>query len=375
MRTLPLLILALLLMNFTVKEKGFVLKGNTKNIPQGEMIYLKVLDPNTGGFTAIDSTKLKNNNFEFKGNTLYPTYALLELSKDVTELVVLEDGVISFTYDYDNELGTSATGTKNNNQLNAFHNSIKKVQKEANQYRDANQEILTKAITDNDQEVLERLSSEFKVYISQINDIITNQLRDYSDTYTSAVILYQRLDNKNIDIKEAKTYYNRYKDDVKYSNIGLAIKKLIETSAVAPDMDTLVKVGDKAIDVMGEDPDGRLLTLYRNLGKVTLVHFWAPWCPSCHETLPVIRALHEEFKDQGLTIFSIALDEENEEWTESIKKEKLDWLHIANVYEIQQKYGVKNIPTVFVLDQEGTVININHLDNNLQELIKQQLSK
>lgn len=372
MRTIPLILTALLLMNFTTKDKGYVIKGTTKNIPQGEMIYLKVLDPNTNSFNAIDSTRLKNDRFSFKGSTDYPSYALLELSKDATEIVVLEDGEINFMYDYNDELGTSTTGTKNNNQLNYFHNSIKKVQKDANQYRDENQDILTKAITDNDQVVLEKLSNEFKVYISQINDIITTQLRDYSDTFTSAVILYQRLDNKNIDPKEAKTYYDRYKENIKHSNIGLGIKKLIETP---PPTGTLVKVGDKAIDISGLNPEDREISLYNNLGKVTLLHFWAPWCPSCHETLPIIRELNELYHNKGLNIFSIALDENKQEWIDTIKKEQLNWFHIANLYEIQMQYGVKNIPTVFVLDEEGTVIDINHLDNNIKEIIEHQLQQ
>ncbi|MDM1379831.1 TlpA disulfide reductase family protein [Myroides marinus] len=372
MRTIPLILTALLLMNFTIKDKGYVIKGTTKNIPQGEMIYLKVLDPNTNSFNAIDSTRLKNDRFQFKGSTTYPSYALLELSKDATEIVVLEDGEIVFTYDYNDELGTSTTGTKNNNQLNYFHNSIKKVQKEANKYRDDNQDILTKAITDNDQVVLERLSSEFKVYISQINDIITTQLKDYSDSFTSAVILYQRLDNKNIDPKEAKTYYDRYKENIKHSNIGLGIKKLLETP---PETSTLVKVGDKAIDVSGQNQEGKEISLYNSLGKVTLLHFWAPWCPSCHETLPIIRNLYQEFHAQGLNIFSIALDEDKQEWIDTIAKEKLNWNHIANLYEIQIQYGVKNIPTVFVLDKNGKVIDINHLDNNVSEIIQQELNR
>ncbi|MCC9044186.1 AhpC/TSA family protein [Myroides sp. M-43] len=371
MKTIPLLITALMLISFTPKDKGYLLKGSTKNVPQGEMIYLKVLDPNTNSFNTIDSTRLKNNIFEFKGNTEYPTYALLQLSKDVTEIVVLEDGEINFKYDLNDDLGTSATGTKNNNQLNAFHNSIKKVQKDANHYRDINQDILTKAITDNDKEILEKLSQEFKVYVGQINDIITNQLKDYSDTYTSAVILHQRLDNQNIEPKEARIYYNRYKEDIKKSNIGLGIKKLIDNSS----SQTLIQVGDKAIDIRGNSPEGKEISLYNSLGTITLLHFWAPWCPSCHETLPVIKELNKQYQDRGLNIFSVALEENTQEWIDTIKKEELNWFHIANLYEVQLQYGVKNIPTVFILDKNGVVIDVNHLENNLKQIIEQELDR
>ncbi|AJA69848.1 thioredoxin, putative [Myroides odoratimimus] len=371
MRTLPLVIIAFLLMSFTIKDKGFLIKGIAKNIPEGEMIYLKVLNPETNNFDAIDSVRLKNNSFEFKGNTTYPTYALLELSENVTELVVLENGIINFQYDYNDDLSTSAIGTKNNNELNAFHNNIKRVQKKANAYRDANQDLLTQAIKDNNREVLERLSNEFKVYVKDINDIITNQLTQHSNSFTSSVILFQRIDNKNIDTNEAKLYYNQLADNIKQSNIGIAIKNLLDNSAA----NTLVKIGDKALDISGKDPNGEVISLYDNLGKVTIIHFWAPWCPACHETLPTIKSIYEKYHDKGLNIFSIALDDNKEEWIESIQKEGLNWLHIYNLYEIQLQYGVKNIPTVFVLDENGTVIDINHLEVDFDQLLTKYLGK
>ncbi|MEK6492668.1 TlpA disulfide reductase family protein [Myroides odoratimimus] len=369
MRTLPLVIIAFLLMSFTIKDKGFLIKGTTKNIPEGEMIYLKVLDPQTNNFNAIDSVQLRNNSFEFEGNTTYPTYALLELSENVTELVVLENGIINFQYDYNDDLSTSTIGTKNNNELNAFHNNIKRVQKEANAYRDANQDILTQAIKDNDREILERLSNEFKVYVKNINDIITDQLTQHSNSFTSSVILFQRLDNKNIDPNEAKSYYNQLADPIKKSNIGVAIKNLLDNSSVS----TLIKVGDKALDISGEDPNGKTISLFESLGEITLVHFWAPWCPACHETLPIIKSIYEKYHTKGLNIFSIALDDNKEEWVESIQKEDLNWLHISNLYEIQMQYGVKNIPTVFILDKNGTVIDINHLEINFDTLLNKYL--
>lgn len=45
------------------------------------------------------------------------------------------------------------------------------------------------------------------------------------------------------------------------------------------------------------------------LGKVTVVNFWAPWCPPCRKEIPGFIRLQERLGPKGLQIVGVALDE------------------------------------------------------------------
>jgi len=45
------------------------------------------------------------------------------------------------------------------------------------------------------------------------------------------------------------------------------------------------------------------------LGKVTVLNFWAPWCPPCRKEIPGFIRLQERLGAQGLQIIGVALDE------------------------------------------------------------------
>lgn len=369
MKYTSVLLAALLFMSFTPKEKNYKIKGDAKNVKEGEMIYLKVLDPNTRQFISIDSTAIQKENFEFNGNAELPTYGLLTLSPEATDIIVLEKGNINVKFDSNDFTKTSITGTKNNDDLNAFYSKVKHYQKEASNYKEENQEILTSAIKDNDSVVLNKLSQEFSGFVEKLNNVITNQVTSNPNSFTSAIVIHQRLENENIDTKEAGYYYNNFSEDIKSSNLGLAIKRILDNQK-----ETNIEIGSVVPNVEGKNENDQKISLQDNLGKVTILHFWAPWCPSCHESLPRVKELNTKYHKRGLNVFSVALTEDMDEWKETIATENLAWSHIIDTMDIATQFGVRTIPTVFVLDQNGVVLDINHLDNNLDPLIEEQLN-
>lgn len=370
MKYTPVLLAAMLFMSFTPKDKTFKIKGDAKNVKEGEMVYLKVLDPNTHQFVSVDSTPIHKENFEFKGTAKQPIYAMLTMSPQANDIIFLEEGHINVKFDSNDLNKTSITGTKNNNELNAFYSKVKQYQSEANNYKEQNQEILTNAIKDNDSLTLSKLSQEFKGYVEKLNNVITDQVSDNPNSYTSAIVIHQRLENENIEPSEAGYYYNNFSEDIKSSNLGLAIKRILDNQK-----ETNIEIGSVVPKVEGMNENNQKISLQDNLGKVTILHFWAPWCPSCHESLPRVKELNTKYHDKGLNVFSIALTEDTDEWKDTIKTEALTWSHIVDQINLATQFGVRTIPTVFVLDKNGVVLDINHLEYNLDTIIEKELNK
>lgn len=43
-------------------------------------------------------------------------------------------------------------------------------------------------------------------------------------------------------------------------------------------------------------------------GKLTVVNFWATWCPPCVEEMPELSLIHREFSPKGVNVIGLAID-------------------------------------------------------------------
>jgi thiol-disulfide isomerase/thioredoxin len=44
-------------------------------------------------------------------------------------------------------------------------------------------------------------------------------------------------------------------------------------------------------------------------GDIRVVNFWATWCPPCIREIPLLVEIQDEYRDRGVTIIGIAVDE------------------------------------------------------------------
>ncbi len=98
------------------------------------------------------------------------------------------------------------------------------------------------------------------------------------------------------------------------------------------------------------------VTLSSLRGQVTLLDFWATWCPPCRKSLPETQALAREFGGKGLAVMTIS-DEEPATIAAFLKSNHYTFPAYRDAAGAAGKaYKVTAIPTLVVLDRKGRLV-------------------
>lgn len=148
--------------------------------------------------------------------------------------------------------------------------------------------------------------------------------------------------------------------------------------------ETGLNIGQKAPDLVFNNPDGKEIKLSSLKGKVVLIDFWASWCGPCRRENPEIVKAYKKFKDEkfkngkGFTVYSYSLDKNIEAWKTAIEKDKLEWeFHTSDLKgwsaEGAQSYGVRSIPMNYLINGDGVIIAKNLRGETLEAALKKYL--
>jgi peroxiredoxin len=106
-------------------------------------------------------------------------------------------------------------------------------------------------------------------------------------------------------------------------------------------------------DLLGNDIH---LSDYKN--KVVLLTFWATWCPPCREEMPVLQRLHNKMAGRDFIILAVSVDHAG--------PAKVNDFLIKGGYTFKvlldaqnraaSKYAVAAIPTAFLIDKKGKIV-------------------
>ncbi len=127
--------------------------------------------------------------------------------------------------------------------------------------------------------------------------------------------------------------------------IGSAAALAAEEGEPAPDF---------SLPSIHEDqPEIRLADL---AGKVVYIDFWASWCAPCLISLPQYNALYHRYRDQGLELIGINVDDPIEDGLDFLADTPLDFPIPADPSgDMMELYNVFGMPTSFLIGRDGNI--------------------
>jgi len=154
-------------------------------------------------------------------------------------------------------------------------------------------------------------------------------------------------------------------------------KKTVSPKGMPQEITTVNKTGFKiAPEFSLKDVNGAEKKLSDFKGKVLIIDFWATWCPPCRQEIPHFVSLYSQYKDQGLEIIGISLDQDSGRVLPGfIESNSINYTILAGNEEVTDLYGgIAAIPTTFIIDKDGN-IRKKYVGYNEKEVFEKEIKE
>jgi peroxiredoxin len=321
---LSLVIIAVMAISCSEKY-NLIVTGTVEGVPSGKIYLQKFVNKM---FFVIDSTDIKDGRFTFSENVELPE--IYGLTLDTTKssfFVFFDSSPVSIKLDT------------------------------AQYYRNT--------------EITGSRSQDLYLEYKKLGDVkIDEFIREHPASLVSAYVFYRFFS------------YRLTPDEIR-SNITLLDSSLLNTQYVKTLQDLVltleqVDVGKPAPDFTLNTPDGSAVKFSDKLGKgYVLLDFWAAWCGPCRHENPNVVKVFNKYKDKGFDVFGVSLDRDRDAWVKAIAKDSLTWTQVSDLKYWENApaklYGVRAIPSNFLIDKNGLIVAKNlrgeHLDEWLGKLM------
>lgn len=303
-------------------SQNFRIEGKVANPYQGKL-YLHYAN-------VLDSVEVENQYFVFEGKVDYPIKATISTSKSnrATGFLILENSRLTAEIIVENQKNIHFKSLKGSESVEILKDFI--LFKNKNQQNPYYNELLSarlaKMIRSNPQSqiwgmLLSQIASDKVLTLSQMQNLL-----------------------KVIDVKTQSS------EDIQRMEVALEVLEKTQIGAVFPDIEFA-------------DESGKNTSLQSHLGSYTLVLFSSSECISCIEFDRKLKDVFTQYKKKGFRLYEVFLEQNSEVWLSYLYREKIAWKSVIALGKyhnpVLKSLGITSVPTNFLLDAQGRIVQIN----------------
>lgn len=354
---------ALAIVLVSCQSKSYKISGVAEGLADGDTLFI-TSDMLNG--TPSDTIVIQNGKFSYEG-TADSTCLSMVYSAEKNEInaaFIKEPGQITISL---SEVpgGSRVGGTPCNDEWQRLNDSVMTIGKEINRIAE---HIYGKTISQEEQDKgmaqIDKLNARFA------NVVITTAEKNIKNEFGYFLLTYYP--EELIDNATRKRLIEQLPDEMRQRP---AVKQLEATISRSEK----TAKGAKIADFAQAAPDGSELSIMSEVAKnrITIIDFWASWCGPCRQEMPFMIALYNEYKDSGLGIVGVSLDQDKDSWLTAIKKLELPWAQMSDLKgwdnAAAKQFNITSIPHTIVVDQKGVILERGLRGEVLKEFVAEQL--
>lgn len=358
-------IIGLALVGFCLacQSNKYKINGTAKELKNGDIVYLTT-DMNTG--SPKDSAVVNDGMFVLEGTAKEtPTLCIVYAKNDqsMSKPLFIEEGNISLTLSKDASK-TKVYGTFCNNKWQEMSDSVERIAKRIN--------LITNYVYENKLEPEEqaaeiakaqKLGDDVNKYVLDLaNKNIDNEFGYFLVTYNSGSFSPK---DHLVLLKKLPSDKRKRPELLKLEKELMAMMKLEVGSTI--ETFTVNDINGKPVDILKEAANH----------KITIIDFWASWCGPCRQEMPNVVGIYAEYKDKGLGIIGISLDNNANDWKQAVKDLGMKWVQVSDLSgwhsDAAARLGVNSIPMTYIVDSKGKIIAKGLRGSELKAFVEKEL--